>query len=192
MAHDLGGGPLGPFKFSLVLIGINAFQLIGWRRDPNKAFPAFSDNARLIARAWNAATGGGDVALITAVQACFEGATFAFALLWTPLLDDAAETVRISEVPWGLAFSQQLACLMMGSLVYKLVASTWRGCTAERLCFWACSGGAICFAALALGSPLSVVHPALLAYEFCVGVYLDAMGVVRSKYVPQEVSLGIS
>lgn len=187
LAHDFGGGTLGPFKISLALIGINSLQLIGWRRDANKALPAFADTARLANRAWNAVASGGDVALITAAQACFEGATFAFALLWTPLLKAAVESSGVTaEPPWGLAFSQQLACVMIGSVLFKLTATS-AGASAELMCFLACLGGAICFAALATGSTLAVVQAALLGYECCVGVYLNAMGVVRTKYVPQEV-----
>lgn len=185
-AHDYAGGSLGPFKVSLLLTAINGFLLFSWRRDSNKPCPACTDVARLGVHAWSAISGGGKVALIAAAQGCFEAATFAFALLWTPLL--AAFSDGQDEPPWGLAFSQQLVCVMIGSAVFKLAAALSPGTTAEKMCLMASLGGALCFFLLSTGPSLRGVQTALLGYEVCVGVYLNAMGVMRSKYVPQEVS----
>eukprot|EP00752_Nemacystus_decipiens_P001495 g1469.t1 len=196
VAHDLAGGPLGPFKISLILTGINGFLLLSWRRDSNKAPPACGDIGRLASHAWSAVvsgdgggggSGGNKVALIAVAQGCFEAATFAFALLWTPLLMSAGATAPQGELPWGIVFSQQLACVMIGSVVFKLAMSLAPGTTAERMCLWASVGGSACFFALSLGLPLRGVQLALLGYEVCVGVYLNAMGMMRSKYIPQEV-----
>ena len=115
-AHDLAGGALGPFKISLVLTGINGFLLFSWRRDSNKAPPACGDIGRLASHAWSAALGGGGagnkVALVAVAQGCFEAATFAFALLWTPLLGSARDPEEdqgvLGQLPWGIVFSQQL------------------------------------------------------------------------------------
>lgn len=79
------------------------------------------------------------------------------------------------------------ACVMIGSVVFKLAMSLAPGTTAERMCFWASAGGSTCFFALSLGLPLRGVQLALLGYEVCVGIYLNAMGMMRSKYIPQEV-----
>lgn len=115
-AHDLAGGPLGPFKVSLILTGVNVFLLFSWRRDSNKPPPACGDIGRLASHAWSAVAssgggGGNKVALVAVAQGCFEAATFAFALLWTPLL--AAAAAPQEDLPWGIVFSQQL----VGSLV---------------------------------------------------------------------------
>ena len=80
---------------------------------------------------------------------------------------------------------------MIGSVVYKLAtALAPAAATAERMCMLASVGGACCFFAISTGllSHLGV-QCALLGYEMCVGVYLNAMGVMRSTYIPQEVSL---
>lgn len=78
---------------------------------------------------------------------------------------------------------------MIGSVLFKLAMSLAPGTTAERMCLWASVGGSACFFALSLGLPLRGVQVALLGYEVCVGVYLNAMGMMRSKYIPQEVSV---
>lgn len=75
---------------------------------------------------------------------------------------------------------------MIGSVLFKLSMSLAPSITAERLCLWASTGGACCFLAIAVNPPLSVVQSALLGFEVCVGVYLNAMGVMRNKYIPQE------
>ncbi|CAN0449598.1 unnamed protein product [Laminaria digitata] len=82
------------------------------------------------------------------------------------------------------------ACVMIGSVLYKLSTSLAPGAaTAERMCLLASVGGACCFFAISTGLlPHLGVQSALLGYEVCVGVYLNAMGVMRSKYIPQEVS----
>lgn len=193
-AHDLGGGNLGPFKLSLAVVAVNGFQLIAWRRDANKSCPAFADTGRLASRAWSAVMSGGQVAMVATAQGCFEAATFAFALLWTPLVDVAntlstPEGDTASEPPWGMVFAQQLGCVMIGSVVFKLVTSLYPGATADRMCVCACAGGAVCFAGLSLGLSLTGAQVCLLGFEGCVGVYLNGMGAMRSKYVPQEVSV---
>lgn len=144
-AHDYAGGPLGPFKVSLVLTAINAALLFSWRRDSNKPCPACADFARLGSRAWAAVmaysspplsssgsdsgsgSGGGSnkVALVAVVQGCFEAATFAFALLWTPLLASfsmasagGGGSRKPEEPPWGIVFSQQLVRSLVRSFVF--------------------------------------------------------------------------
>lgn len=77
---------------------------------------------------------------------------------------------------------------MIGSVLFKLALSLAPGTTAEKMCLWASVGGSACFFSLSLGLPRSGVQAALLGYELCVGVYLNAMGMLRSKYIPQEVS----
>lgn len=128
-AHDLAGGPLGPFKISLVLTGINGFLLFSWRRDSNKAPPACSDIGRLASHAWSAVMGGSGggagnkVALVAVTQGCFEAATFAFALLWTPLLwtsrdPEGGGRDSPGELPWGIVFSQQLVSVLLLYLAF--------------------------------------------------------------------------
>lgn len=197
-AHDFAGGNLGPFKASLLLTAINGCLLFSWRRDANKPCPAFTDMARLGSRAWAALIGGdgsggggggGKVALVTLAQACFEAGTFAFGLLWTPLLAAAAGVAEGAQAspPWGIVFSQQLVCVMIGSVLFKLTTALAPRVSAESMCLWASVGGAVCFLGLSTGPSLGGVQSALLGYEVCVGMYLNAMGVMRSKYIPQEV-----
>lgn len=77
---------------------------------------------------------------------------------------------------------------MIGSVIFKLAMSLAPGTTSEKMCLWASAGGAFCFFALALGLSRRGVQIALLGFELCVGIYLNAMGMMRSKYIPQEVS----
>ncbi|CAN0407548.1 unnamed protein product [Ascophyllum nodosum] len=184
-AHDFAGGNLGPFKISLILTVISALFLLSWRRDTNKPCPACADTGRLLSLAASALTAGDKVALISAAQGCFEAASFAFSMLWTPLITSVAKDVE--ELPWGLAFSQQLVCVMIGSALFKLVTALSPGTTAERMCVVASAGGAFCFFTIAMGPTLSGMQCALLGFEICAGIYLNAMGVMRSKYIPQEV-----
>ncbi|CAM9104480.1 unnamed protein product [Scytosiphon promiscuus] len=197
-AHDLAGGALGPFKVSLVITGVNGLLLFAWRRDSNKPLPACGDIGRLGSHALSVVTGSGaggtnKVALVAVAQGCFEAATFAFAFLWTPLLmstanpEDGLQGAHPAQLPWGIVFSEQLACVMIGSIVFKLAMSLTPGTTAEKMCLWASAGGALCFFALACGLSRRGVQIALLAFELCVGVYLNAMGMMRSTYIPQEV-----
>lgn len=77
---------------------------------------------------------------------------------------------------------------MIGSVMFKLIMVIVPGARAERMCLWASAGGAICFFSLSIGGlQLYGTQCALLGYEVCVGLYLNAMGVMRSKYIPQEV-----
>eukprot|EP00904_Undaria_pinnatifida_P013054 jgi/Undpi1/887/HiC_scaffold_10.g04351.m1 len=193
-AFELAGGPLGPFKISLLLVGLNGLLLLSWRRDSHKPCPACADVGRLWSRAFSAVVGegGSRIALVAVAQGCFEAATFAFALLWTPLLtrpDVSMDMGSTQQPPWGMVFSQQLVCVMIGSVVYKLATSLAPATvTAEGMCLLASVGGACCFFAISTRQLEHLgVQCALLGYEMCVGIYLNAMGVMRSSYIPQEV-----
>ncbi|CAM9406435.1 unnamed protein product [Choristocarpus tenellus] len=199
MAHSLGGN-MGPYKLSIVIVALNTTQiLLTWRRDTNKACPKCADTARLTSRAWTAVGSNRKMALVSSAQACFEATTFAFGLLWTPLLldgvsDSPAPQSWLVELDWGIVFSQFMTCIMIGSFGYKLATSTLK-VTPETMCLLACAGGSTAFIILATEPSGTNVLAALLGFEVCGGVYLNAMGVIRGKYVPQEVRglvLGVS
>ncbi|CAN0089497.1 unnamed protein product [Discosporangium mesarthrocarpum] len=192
MAHDLGG-TTGPYKLSIVIAAVNIAQVVTtWRRDGNKAFPACADTARLASRAFMAVLTNGSTALVATVQACFEAVTFAFALLWTPLLLESTDvdyTGGYLKLNFGIVFSQFMVCVMIGSFGYRLAVATL-GIGAEVMCLLACAGGCGAFLIMAgQGSGLKMLL-GLLCFEVCVGIYLNAMGAMRGKYVPQEVSTG--
>lgn len=194
-AYNLGGGLHGPFKLSLALVVINALQLLSWRRDASKTCPGFADTTRLFSHAWGRLAGGGKVAWIACAQGSFEAVMFMFAFLWVPLLGSAngldVDSIQVRGFfPWGIAFAQQLVCVMIGSGLFKLGSSLVAYATEERLLLWACIVGEACFVGLYLKATPGLVQCSLLGFEVCVGVYLNAMGVIRSKYVPQEVRHG--
>lgn len=126
-AFELAGGPLGPFKISLLLVGLNGLLLLSWRRDSHKPCPACADVGRLWSRAFSAVVGegGSRIALVAVAQGCFEAATFAFALLWTPLLtrpDVSMDMGSTQQPPWGMVFSQQLvSCFAPFAVVVMVV-----------------------------------------------------------------------
>lgn len=76
---------------------------------------------------------------------------------------------------------------MIGSVVFKIAMSFASETTAEKMCLWASMGGSFCFFALSLELSRHGVHTALLGFEVCVGIYLNSMGMMRGKYIPQEV-----
>ncbi|KAG5191517.1 hypothetical protein JKP88DRAFT_352327 [Tribonema minus] len=206
------GDITGPFKLGAALsAGAAAAVALRWRRGGGgaKGCAALRDAGRAAKRAWQAARDAPPAAATAALHGCFEGAVYVFAMRWTPLLardEDVSAPSR--HPPWGLAFSQLMVCVMIGSFAYRAVSSAPGAPSPATLLTAICAVAALAFqcssspcyllaatcavAALALvgmaftppGAPTSIL-PAL-AFELCVGAYLSAAGALRAAHVPSD------
>eukprot|EP00927_Polykrikos_kofoidii_P025628 TRINITY_DN22994_c0_g1_i1.p1 TRINITY_DN22994_c0_g1~~TRINITY_DN22994_c0_g1_i1.p1 ORF type:complete len:471 (-),score=44.75 TRINITY_DN22994_c0_g1_i1:31-1443(-) len=117
------------------------------------------------------------------ISSGFEGAMYAFVFHWTPALH--SETV---PPPHGLIFATFMMACMCGASATTIMSNTYT--PVVRLVF-ACVVGIIVFniCALCVGNQawLMVMFLCFLIFEFCVGVYFPAIGVLKSQVVPENV-----
>lgn len=122
------------------------------------------------------------------IQSLFEGSMYSFVLEWTPALTPDSQVgiknVDHDNIPHGWIFASFMVSVMLGSHVFKLLYRLTYVESLLRPVFG--------IAALSLTTPIvfsknqPLVFVGFLVFEFCVGVFWPAMGVLRSKYVPES------
>ena len=115
------------------------------------------------------------------IQSAFEGSMYIFVFMWTPKLEPA-----FPDLPHGQVFGCFMACMMIGSsCVRYLLAARPPPALYMRDVF------AVASLALAVPSVLVtngyVTLGSFCAFEAVCGVYWPSMGIIKSKYVPEEV-----
>jgi len=106
------------------------------------------------------------------VQSLFEGAMYAFVLMWTPAL-----SIEGDDIPHGLIFSALMLAMLNGSLMndrFNPRLEVVLGCSAFAL------------TSVSILSVISIRFAAFLTFESCVGAFWPLMAGLRSKLVPEE------
>lgn len=121
------------------------------------------------------------------IQSLFEGSMYSFVLEWTPALTTNSQLhTKTSEetIPHGWIFASFMVSVMLGSRVFNLLSKVYTVESFMRPIFG--------LAALSLIPPFivpknqAVIFAGFLVFEFCVGIFWPAMGVLRGKYVPES------
>ncbi|CAH3041070.1 unnamed protein product, partial [Porites lobata] len=121
------------------------------------------------------------------IQSLFEGSMYSFVLEWTPALTtDSHPHNKTSEgtIPHGWIFSSFMVSVMLGSRLFKLISKVGTVESLMRPVFG--------LTALSLVPPIlvsnnqAVIFIGFLVFEFCVGIFWPAMGVLRGKYLPES------
>ena len=115
------------------------------------------------------------------IQSAFEGSMYIFVFMWTPKLEPA-----FPDLPHGQVFGCFMACMMIGSsCVRYLMAARPPPALYMRDVF------ALAAISLAVPSALTsngyITLAAFCAFEAVCGIYWPSMGIIKSKYVPEEV-----
>jgi len=132
--------------------------------------------------AWRMMRADPRILSIGAVEALFEGAMYVFVMQWPPALK---AVVTHGEVPFGKVFSCLMASCMLGSSAFSglLRLRPVEEVLAGAL---ALAAGAMASAAASCRGSLRAVLASFFLFEACVGIYFPAMGVLRSRYVPDS------
>ena len=115
---------------------------------------------------------------VGAISACFEAAMYSFVFEWTP----AVKVDEEDDPPYGEIFALMMLACMAGTRLYSsyLSASKFQKVTSY---IFAASALALAVPALFEKNPLLCLL-AFLVFEVAVGVYFPALGVLKSKLVP--------
>ena len=121
------------------------------------------------------------VVLLGVIQSCFEAAMYIFVFMWTPKLEPL-----FTPLPHGQVFGCLMACTMMGSTLVKFLMEL-RSSPIDYL------RDLLLVAAVSLALPAAVKSSGVLTlvcffiFEAACGIYWPSIGIVKSKYVPEEV-----
>jgi MFS transporter, MFS domain-containing protein family, molybdate-anion transporter len=186
-------GPTGPFELSTLLLaagGILAASL--WKE--NRAENADGEDSKpSIAEAIQYVREDPKIMLVGAVQSLFEAAMYIFVLQWPPTLFRAINTFFSGQTvatPYGTIFSCFMACCLLGSTLFGILAQKGVGTETSAVGMLGVSTLAMSAATAFTWRGQSVSLPGIVAaffiFEACVGMYFPSIGTLRSKYVPDS------
>ena len=118
------------------------------------------------------------VALVGAVSSCFEGAMYAFVFEWTPAVTPPGG----DKPPYGEIFSVMMICCMAGTRCFGILAAKQPPEKFARGLF-ALAAAALSVPVLLPGQP-TLAFVGFLVFEFVVGAYFPAIGMLKGKIIP--------
>lgn len=154
------------------------------------------------------------ILMVGAVQALFEGAMYIFVLQWPPMMKAAIQAVawpNLSQlvIPYGKIFSCFMACCLLGSSIFgALQKARFHAETSTAMMLTAATLSMGLASALASGTIINIpilgnlisklglgfsgiqtllaVIASFFVFEMCVGMYFPSIGLLRSKYLPDQ------
>lgn len=172
-------GKVIPFDISIVLLLILAVALLTtWPEN-------YGDSTQTVRggfeRALRTLLSDRKILLLGIAQAAFEGALYTFTFVWTPALQTAVG--QTTEIPHGTIFSTFMACTIIGSNIFTMLA---RYTSIEAVMRNAFLLGAALFIVAIFAQTSYVTYFVFLAFEIVCGIYFPGMATMRAPYIPEE------
>ncbi|KAI5852858.1 hypothetical protein DFP73DRAFT_506433 [Morchella snyderi] len=173
-----------PFMASCVLLGI-AFvvMLVTWNENYGSRSSTAAAAGGVVSRnALSVVFNDKRILALVVASCCLEASMYIFVFLWSPCLQAAVHSGAGGTLPYGVIFANFMACMMLGSQLFNLVAG--RLIRHSRLLVWvfAVAAAALYTVVYAGGSEYAVFYGFCL-FEACVGMYFPAMGVLKGRIV---------
>uniref|UniRef100_A0A7S0F0G8 Molybdate-anion transporter n=1 Tax=Hanusia phi TaxID=3032 RepID=A0A7S0F0G8_9CRYP len=179
---------VAPFDLAIVFL-IAASITISWKWQENKGDSGMggmvlpsgkNDDRNKLKVALERMRRDPKIAVLGMIQSLFEGAMYIFVFMWTPKLEGF-----FKPLPHGRVFGCFMACMMLGSSSLKYLSS-WQPPVKYLRELYVISGIMMAIPALGLQEGYSTVS-CFFIFEWCCGLYFPSIGIVKSKYVPEEV-----
>jgi hypothetical protein len=172
-------GPVAPFDASLFLLIIGT-TLVWFNWGENHG-DARIDMTSTLRNAWSRLVADRKIALLGCIQSFFEGAMYVFVFMWTPALESTSDY----EIYHGWIFASFMICVLYGSNIFTYLLEKQHRVEKTAMHMF-------CVAAIALAVPAffenhTIRLMAFFVFEVCVGMFWPCLGVMRGKYVPEEV-----
>jgi predicted MFS family arabinose efflux permease len=165
-------GEIGPFQLAIALTVLANILVCFWEENYGEkdAGDKESSSMRVLKNP--------RICLVAMSTSLFEGSMYTFVFMWVPTLLGLSS----DPLPTGLVFSCFMACITIGGLLFERA----QGVAVEPLAI-----GVFLLAAAAIAVPVfskdfMVVFIAFLVVETAVGMFFPCGGVLRSKYIPDE------
>uniref|UniRef100_A0A5S6R2D1 Molybdate-anion transporter n=1 Tax=Trichuris muris TaxID=70415 RepID=A0A5S6R2D1_TRIMR len=182
-------GLTGPFDVAFLVLVIMVIVItFTWEENYGNEQSNMKES---LLEALNAIRSDGKVALLGIVQALFEGSMYTFVLEWTPILNQATQSVDLknetdnASLPHGLIFACFMLAIMIGSSTFTLLCR--RGLRPESFLRYALMTAAIALPIpVLLSASLMATFGGFLLFEICVGIFWPACAYMRGIYVPEK------
>jgi len=182
------GGNICPFDLAILMLCM-AFPTICYTWSENYGDAENKQTFMMsMGAAYKAITSSWRISIIGVVVACFEGAMYAFVINWTPTLG----LPGAPPPPHGLIFSAMMMCCMIGSSIFSFFNPS---INPAKVLVLACFTASLSFALVAYNcgsvAAVSTIYFGFLCFEACVGIYMPAIGALKSELVPEEARAGV-
>lgn len=187
-------GPASPFLIAVPFLLTSTLIIItSWSETPR---PNASSNIEIISPLKLIFSEKPKLILVGLIQSLFEATMYTFIFSWTPIIGSL-------KPPLGLVFSIFMVSYMIGSKLYALMISNHFQAENILTCISLLSFLSLSLVTLLLyimkrrleiGILDSTTETLLtqicfycfVVYEFCVGIYVPAIGYIKGKIVPEE------
>lgn len=171
-------GPVAAFDCSIVMLTIGTIIVATtWTENYGQVNLNVSQT---LAASMSAMKNDPKIIILGMIQSMFEGAMYLFVFMWTPAIDDIAPR----EINHGWMFANFMLSCMVGTEIFSRVSKT---VSVEKclIIVLGCASVTMFLSAQFASYHLRVGMFCL--FELCVGAYWPAMGMQRSKYIPDQI-----
>jgi len=171
-------GPVAAFDCSMVMLTIGTL-IVAFTWEENYGQVNLNVSQTLSASI-SAMRNDPKIMILGCIQSLFEGAMYLFVFMWTPAVDSIAPR----EINHGWMFANFMLSCMIGTEIFSRVSKT---VTVEKclIIVLSCASATMFLSAQFASYHLRVGMFCL--FELCVGAYWPAIGMQRSKYIPDQI-----
>jgi hypothetical protein len=165
-------GEIGPFQLAIVLTVVANILVYFWEENYGE-----TSSSEKTSSSWRVLSNP-RICLVAASTSLFEGAMYTFVFMWVPTL----LSLSSDPLPTGLVFSCFMTCITIGGLIFDRAKDI--AVETIAIAVFVLAAGSI--AIPVFSTDFTVVFCAFLAVETAVGMFFPCGGVLRSKYIPDE------
>ncbi|CAF1444320.1 unnamed protein product [Adineta steineri] len=125
------------------------------------------------------------ILLVGLITSLFEVTIYIYAMEWTPALERASIWIIHEPLPLGIIYSSFMFFNMIGTIVFKPLSQRFR-VQSFMLVIFLLTALSYCMLVI-VPDVQPVVLGSFCLYEFCVGIYLPSISLLRSQYLPDSV-----
>ncbi|KAJ1343698.1 hypothetical protein BSLG_001773 [Batrachochytrium salamandrivorans] len=174
-------GLVSPFMIAVVFLMV-AMVVIQLTWTENYGSKSSSSPSPSFISVINTVFNSPSILAVGAMQFGFESAMYTFVFLWSPVLEKyAGPTVKL---PFGVIFSSFMVCIMIGSIVFKILMQ--KNLSHELIAKAVFASASIILLLPAVTNSEAITYMAFNVFEACCGLYFPSMGSIRSKVVPED------
>jgi MFS family permease len=172
-------GPVAPFDVSLLCLLLGGL-IVAMKWGENYG----DSNINLLAtirNAYDRLVEDRKIIYLGVIQSFFEGAMYIFVFMWTPALESTSDR----EIFHGWIFASFMICVLIGSTLFNVLLKM--GMKVERFAvhIFQVAAGALLIPAFIQVHTVRMF--CFCVFEICCGMFWPSLGLMRSRYVPEEV-----
>ncbi|KAI9818838.1 MAG: hypothetical protein M1827_007659 [Pycnora praestabilis] len=180
---DVAGTKRAPFMASACLLVV-AFYVISTYWGENYGDSANKDSSVPATSALSAVLKDKRILTIGLASCFFEGSMYLFVFFWTPAMKASREALGLTaSLPFGMIFACFMGSIMLGSLFFNLLVSSWGVITHGRLLtsIFAVASSSLLVTVMCKDERLTFWSFCL--FEACVGMYWPSIGYLKGRII---------